>query len=251
MHHRLLWITDLHLEFQRAGSYAWLAKAIKSSGASALLLTGDIMPSLRLPSALIKLVESVGVPVYFVLGNHDYYGWSIAETETAVDQALYAAKKSKRALIWLDRQDGPIPLDRRTTLVGTGGWGDFSGFEGCGYAELNDEWEIKEFLSLRGPALAQYHQQLAHQSAEKFRPKLEAALETSSQVIIGTHVSPFRGSTWHEGNISEPAFLNRFCNATLGRVIEGCSQAVPGTKIFVICGHTHSGGYYKHKVQPD
>lgn len=126
MHHRLLWITDLHLEFQCVGSYAWLAKSIKSSGASALLLTGDIMPSLRLPSALVKLVESAGVPVYFVLGNHDYYGWSIAETETAVDQALFAVKKSKRTLIWLDRQDGPIPLDTRTALVGTGG--GFFGF---------------------------------------------------------------------------------------------------------------------------
>ncbi len=69
MHHRLLWITDLHLEFQCVGSYASLAKSIKSSGAGALLLTGDIMPSLRLPSALVKLVESAGVPVYFVLGN--------------------------------------------------------------------------------------------------------------------------------------------------------------------------------------
>jgi Icc protein len=89
------------------------------------LLTGDTMPSWQLPAALVKLVESVGVPVYFVLGNHDYYGWSIAETKTAVDQAVYAVKKSKRALIWLDRQDGPIPLDTRTTLAGTGGWGDF------------------------------------------------------------------------------------------------------------------------------
>lgn len=115
-----------------------------------------------------------------------------------------------------------------------------------GYAELNDEFEIEELKHLRGPALAQYHQRLARESAELFRPKLEAALGTSDQVIIGTHVPAFRGATWHEGNISEPAFLSRFCNATLGRVIEECSQKFPETKILVVCGHTHSGGYYRH-----
>lgn len=124
--------------------------------------------------------------------------------------------------------------------------GDFSAFEGYGYAQLNDECEIKELLGLWGAALAQYHQRLAQESAARFRPKLEVALETSSQVIVGTHVSPFRGSTWHEGKISEPAFLTRFCNATLGKAIEECSQAFPETKILVVCGHTHSGGYYKH-----
>ena len=149
-------------------------------------------------------------------------------------------------LLLLDRQAGPIRLDERTALVGTGGWGDFSVLDGYGYAELNDEIEIKEMLKLRGPALAQYYQRLAHESVEKFRPKLEAALETSNQVIIGTHAPPFRGSTWHEGNISEPAFLTRFCNGTLGRVIAECSEKSPETKILVICGHTHSGGYYKH-----
>src|SRR5271157_3728784 len=119
MHHRLLWITDLHLEFsQSKGPYDWLSKSIKRSGASALLLTGDIMPSLRLPSALVKLVERVGVPVFFVLGNHDYYGGSIAKTEAAVDQVCERYK----ALTWLDRQAGPIRLDERTALVGTGGW---------------------------------------------------------------------------------------------------------------------------------
>ena len=215
MHHRSLWITDLHLEFaQSKGPYGWLSKSIKRYGASALLLTGDTMPSLRLPSALVKLVERVGVPAFFSLGNRDYYGASIAKTEATVDQVCGRYK----SLIWLDRQAGPIRLDERTTLVGTGGWGDFSVLDD-GYAELNDEFEIEELKHLRGPALAQYHQRLARESAELFRPKLEAALGTSDQVIIGTHDPAFRGATWHEGNISEPAFLSGFCNATLERVI--------------------------------
>lgn len=242
MHHRLLWITDLHLEFsQSKGPYEWLPRSIKRAEASALLLTGDIMPGFRLSSALVKLAERAGVPVYFCLGNHDYYTASITKTEAAVDQVCERCQ----ALTWLDRQAEPIRLDERTTLVGTGGWGDFSVL-GDGYAELNDELEIKELLRLRGAALAQYHQRLAHASAEIFRPKLEAALGTSDQVVVGTHVPPFRGATWHEGHISEPAFLARFCNATLGRVIEECSEKFPDTKILVVCGHTHSGGYYKH-----
>lgn len=61
MHHRLLWITDLHLEFsQSKRPYEWLPRSIKRAEASALLLTGDIMPGFRLSSALVKLVERAG-----------------------------------------------------------------------------------------------------------------------------------------------------------------------------------------------
>ena len=113
------------------------------------------------------------MPAFFSLGNHDYYGASIAKTEAAVDQVCGRYE----SLIWLDCQAGPIRLDERTTFVGTGDWGVLPCSDD-GYAELNDEFEIEELKHLRGPALAQYHQRLARESAELFRPKLEAALGT-------------------------------------------------------------------------
>ena len=92
-----------------------------------------------------------------------------------------------KSLIWLDRQAGPIRLDERTTLVGTGGWGIFP-CSTMGTPNSMTSSRLRSCKQLRGPALAQYHQRLAHASAEIFRPKLEAALGTSDQVVIGTHV---------------------------------------------------------------
>ena len=56
-----------------------------------MLLTGDIMPSLRLP-AWVKLVGRVGVPVFSVLGNHDYYGGSFESLAMSLSRVANVAQ---------------------------------------------------------------------------------------------------------------------------------------------------------------
>lgn len=44
-----------------------------------VLLTGDIAIGYNVTKSVKAIADGVGVPVYFVAGNHDYYGRSIVE----------------------------------------------------------------------------------------------------------------------------------------------------------------------------
>lgn len=122
---RLAWLTDIHLDHGPLGDI----------DADGLLVTGDISNSCSLQMHLAELAQRT--PLYFVLGNHDYYGSSITGVRQQVPQ--WAGS-------WL-HQDGPITLGE-WQLVGVDGWGDGR----IGNAEtpvfLNDFLLIEELRGL-------------------------------------------------------------------------------------------------------
>ena len=71
---------------------------------------------------------------------------------------------------------------------------------------------------------------------------LPPALERFEQVLVLTHVPPFREACWHEGQISNDAFLPYFACRATGEAILDAASARPDRQVTVLCGHTHSGG---------
>jgi len=66
-------LSDIHLEF-------WNWK-YKSCGEDAVFIAGDICPrSTHHGKPMFDLFRQIKVPVFFCLGNHDFYGDSISET---------------------------------------------------------------------------------------------------------------------------------------------------------------------------
>ena len=49
-----------------------------------MVITGDIAESDSLGTSLMVMDALVGRPIYFVLGNHDFYHGSVAATRSAV-----------------------------------------------------------------------------------------------------------------------------------------------------------------------
>src|SRR4051794_19629524 len=77
---RLAWLTDLHLTFLRqAGLRAFLESLPE---ADAYLITGDIGEAHDVTAHLRAFAERG--PVFFVLGNHDFYRGSIADVRAEV-----------------------------------------------------------------------------------------------------------------------------------------------------------------------
>ena len=77
---RLAWITDPHFNFLPPfGARAFGQYVAKETGCDAVVLTGDIAESKSLEQASRGFAEGLDKPVYFVLGNHDYYSGSIEE----------------------------------------------------------------------------------------------------------------------------------------------------------------------------
>jgi hypothetical protein len=94
------------------------------------------------------------VPIYFVLGNHDFYHGSIA----AVRQAVARQSAASRWLHWLPIS-GVVPLTATTALVGHDSWadgrlGDFLGSE----VLLNDYVLIAELRARQIGTLRQTEQ---------------------------------------------------------------------------------------------
>jgi len=53
---------------------ASFAKILAEASADAIRISGDISLSARITGDLEEIARHVPDPVYFVLGNHDYYG---------------------------------------------------------------------------------------------------------------------------------------------------------------------------------
>jgi predicted phosphohydrolase len=237
---KLAWLTDVHLNFLDAAGVEEFFRAVADTPSDAILLSGDVGEAHDVAVHLHALDTAVRRPIYFVLGNHDFYRGSIAGVRSAV-RALCAACPT---LHWLP-DDGVGPLTDETCLVGHDGWGD--GRLGDYHASdilLNDFGLIAEFGGFdEDPAtrLAKMHA-LGDEAAAHFRSVLPGALERFRHVLVVTHVPPFRDSCWHAGRISDVHWLPFFTCKAVGDVLAELMRAHPEREMTVLCGHTHGAG---------
>jgi len=179
------------------------------------------------------------IPIYFVLGNHDFYHGSI----TAVRDTVAREAASSRWLRWLPLS-GVVPLTANATLIGHDSWadgrlGDFFRSD----VMLNDYVLIRELRGLSKQELYAKLNALGDEAAE-FLGKLAAeALALRRNVIVLTHVPPFRESCWHEGQISNDDWLPHFACRAAGDRLAALMSAYPDHTMTVLCGHTHSSGF--------
>jgi predicted MPP superfamily phosphohydrolase len=240
---RLAWATDIHLDHASESVRRKFYKSVKEQ-ADVLVVTGDIAESRILGSFLTALATLTERPVYFVLGNHDFYRDSIAGTRRQVGYAVNDTK----GLVYLS-QSGVVQLTPNTALVGhdswaDGGLGDLDGSE----VILNDFLLIDELRCWRDahtldkPALRRVLEALGDEAAGYLKSLLASAAEKYPHVIIATHVPPFREAAWYEGRPSGDDFLPFFTCKAVGDVLLEAAQLHPKCQILVLCGHTHDGG---------
>src|SRR5688500_8824035 len=114
---RLAWATDVHLNFLDLVQVEAFCQEIERQTPDALLLTGDITEAPSVGAYLQHLARRIDRPIYFVLGNHDFYRSSIAR----VREAMAALAADVPELVWLTGR-GVVPLTEVTALVGHDSW---------------------------------------------------------------------------------------------------------------------------------
>jgi len=234
----LSWSTDVHLDFVTPESefYQHWKNELTQSETSGVLLTGDIADGRSIKYWLCQLAEDLQKPLYFVLGNHDYYHSSISD----VRQALAAL--SHPHVHWLDHR-GPIQLSPQLSLVGSGGWGD--GRVGDFLTtpiRINDHRLIQDLTMNSREELLERLQTLGQEEAQKVRTQLNQ-VETD-HIIVATHVPPFRESTWYQGRYGDWDWMPDFCCGAMGEVLLRYAQQYPAQTLNVYCGHSHGEGSY-------
>jgi hypothetical protein len=178
------------------------------------------------------------MPIYFVLGNHGYYGGSM----TSVHEAIARETASSRWLRWL-ASSGVIAQTQHSALIGHDSWadgrlGDFFRSE----AVLNDYLLIAELRGLDKPKLFSKLNALGNEAACYMEGLLTKALEQRCNVVVLTHVPPFREACWHEGRLSDDDWLPHFSCKSVGDRLAAAMRAHPNRTMTVLCGHTHSSG---------
>ncbi len=249
----IAWLTDIHLNFVEAADLREILSAMAQSRAEVFIITGDIAESPSLCHYLDILASSLSRPLYFVLGNHDYYAGSILEMRR---QSLELASKSPY-LCFLSASE-VIHLTPRTCLVGHDGWadgrlGDYDHSE----VILSDWLLIEEFRRLQESDIGldidllstvarrrrlELLQILAQEAAEHLDRVIPKALSAYDHIMVATHVPPFEQACWYAGQISGPEFLPHFGNRIVGEVLRRHMALHPGRHMTVLCGHTHGGG---------
>jgi len=203
-----------------------------------LFLTGDISTATQIEAHLQLFEDLYQAPVYFVLGNHDYYGGTIESVRKMVEEICYKSKW----LHWLP-VSGVVRLNKDTCLIGHDGWADGRlGDYGGSKVMLNDYLKIQNFVQAGDVGRLAVLNSLGDQAATHFQDILPGALEQFNHVIVLTHVPPFKESCWHEGEFSADDWLPHFSCKAVGDVLAKSMAGFPDKQMTVLCGHTHSSG---------
>lgn len=231
----MTWLTDVHLERLRPGELAAFYARVERERPEVLLLTGDVFERIS-PARWVSRFERIA-PTYFVLGNHDFYGSTIARVRR--DAATTAGYLPAR---------GAVPLTPSTTLVGVDGWCDARAGDLRSPVRLNDWRAISDLRGLGNQpaeARARRLEDLGRAEAQILRARLDQVPEGARSVIVLTHVPTHAGACWHDGRISDPEFLPWFTCVSTGEVVDAWADAHPGVQIVVLCGHTHGRGEHR------
>jgi 3',5'-cyclic-AMP phosphodiesterase len=228
---RCAWVTDVHLNFVDQERLIAFFDDVKRARPDVIFVTGDTGEA----HDVFKFIELFALiaPTHAVLGNHDYYGSTIA--------ALRASAPKE----WLPPH-APLRLTDRTTLLGIDGWGDGR----CGNLDskvlLSDWREIGELDGLLFCPPAERCARLrAIGEAEAGLLAEQLARTDAQELIVLTHVPPFPDACWYEGKRSSPEWLPWFTCVAVGEVLLAHARAHPATTLTVLCGHTHGRGEYR------
>ena len=135
---RATWLTDIHLNFLRPLALKAFYERVRGEQPHVLLVTGDIGEA----DSVARFVDELGAiaPIYFVLGNHDYYRSSIAAVRGQMERL------ASDTATWLPAH-APLRLTQKTVMLGIDGWGDARCGDIESQVQLSDWQLIDEFRS--------------------------------------------------------------------------------------------------------
>ncbi len=267
----LTWITDPHLDYMDPADRPALYDKLAAAG-DGIVITGDIANGVRNVRILTELrdhlqayaskLEQAPQPVFFVLGNHDYWDGRIQDKRDEIIgtfsdgdalesfETLYGIADETQRMHYL-------PVHAPFTITGVGGGVALVGADGWadgGYGDwarsrvwLHDYDLIRDLAphAATRERLQLQLRRLAIAEACVAQEKLLAAFKEHDRVILATHVPPFVEATWHEGKHSDENYLPHFASKAMGDMLRELMGRFHQKQVLVLCGHTHGAGEAK------
>lgn len=254
----LAWATDIHLDCT-VDAQSCVAALVKAAGdADCLLISGDLSIAPALTKHLRLLDSLAERPVYFILGNHDFYFSDVSTVRRAVVDTC----RNSNFLCYLSHVPF-IRIDTNVALVGHDGWYD----AGNGNIEhsrliMNDWIRIKDYSSaLRNTPtgveifkneIANVARSICQVGMKHIADGIKAAVrEKNETIIVVTHVPPFTES--YVSNEKKPMGLQDalpwYTSKMMGDMLLRAAQSLPHVKFKVFSGHVHS--QFKGNILPN
>lgn len=239
---RIAWLTDIHLNFVRPkAAVEGFFATVKTESPDYVLISGDIGEAADFLKFLERIDDALGLPVYFVLGNHDFYRGRIATVRSQVSELCLARPNLK----YLTLTEEPVSLSSRMGLIGHDGWADGrAGNYDQSNAMLNDYLVIGELSGLTKEQRKERLQQFGDEAAKHIRTQLAEAMQRFDHVMLLTHVPPFRELCYHKGELLDDEWAPHFCCIAVGEVIVEVMRDFPRRRVTVLCGHLHSSSQH-------
>lgn len=233
---KIVWATDLHLDAADRFSLLKFFTSFQEASADIAVISGDISNGSQSLMHLRKLAELITKPLYFVLGNHDYYFGSIHEIRKEA-----AKLTAEYPLLHYLTAETVVPLTKTTALVGHDGWSD--GRAGDFFKSkitLNDYILIDELKNINPAERLQKLHELGEEAAAHVRNYLPKAFADYSQVILVTHPPPFEEACIFEEVQTNADWAPHFVCCAVGDALIEIMENFPDKQLLVLCGHSHS-----------
>jgi Icc-related predicted phosphoesterase len=242
---KIAWLSDIHLNFLDKDLRLKFHRTIVNADVELIIISGDIAEANSVSGMLIEMYDVINKPIYFVLGNHDYYGGQVHEVREEMTRLTH----TEPFLYWLQVLK-PTLLKKGIYLLGQDGWAD--GRFGDYYqspVEMNDSRLIVDLFAqncLGKKELLAKMQQLADADAFQLKEKLLSAIAMDAQqVLIVTHIPPFKENCFYRGQASNKDFLPYYASQATGNVLLAVASEYSQVNFLVLCGHTHATSLYQ------
>ena len=241
-------MTDIHLDFithaaspnvssKNLDTFCHLVLRENPDGA---LISGDISLATSLEEHLIDLESRLKMPIYFVLGNHDFWGGSFNSIRNLCSKITRESEYLRYLTVMNYTQLAPS-----VALVGHDGWYDgLNGDPRVTNFIMNDWTHITDFVratrldgSIDLNKILSISRQQARSAANHLAMSIKSAITQKNvkKIIVLTHVPPFLNP--HGRN--EPELNLWYSSKTLGDMLFSAAAAYPDVTFKVLCGHVH------------
>lgn len=112
---RIAWLSDIHLNFLSDERVTQFLASVVEARFDSLLISGDIAESHDVCDNLQRMDDVLARPIYFVLGNHDFYYGSIEQ----VRQSVADLCRRRPGLHYLSIEDAAFELAADVGVVAT------------------------------------------------------------------------------------------------------------------------------------
>lgn len=182
---KILSISDLHLEFDRAYDYQF--KVEPQETPDVIILAGDISCGIGAVPFIKELTEQFpNTHIFYVTGNHEYYGYHIDEVDNAIEKALDELSLPNVTFL----RNGSSYVHEGVLFVGGTLWTDFDGNNPISMD--NARWSMNDYFKVRGNSPEKVYE-LHKECLKNIVQVLENSTE-EKKVVIGHH-APSKKST--------------------------------------------------------